>query len=79
MSLSFQLIRGLVALPVLVGLAALAWFAPAAPAASARAVSVSVSLTSAPEACALPTTPLRLALAPADLPLAHRRGDACRA
>ena len=74
MSLTFQLTRGLIALPLLAALAAAAWLAPA-PANSAVARAAASMAPAVSDACALPVAPLRLASAPADLP---RRENDCR-
>jgi hypothetical protein len=86
MSLRAQLARGYLALPLLVGLAVLAWQARAheAPRATASAVvRVAVLAPVAPghAICRLGPGGLRLAMAPADLqPQARRRELAtCRA
>ena len=81
MSLSFQMTRGLVALPLLALLAVAALLAPEpTPAQGTASAAAVATLPAEPAACPLPPHGLRLALTPADLgPLARRLDDACRA
>jgi hypothetical protein len=85
MSLRAQLVRGYLALPLLAGLAVLAWQAHAQPAPGASAIAVVRVAVLAPATpghaiCRLGPAGLRLALAPADLqPQSRRRDATCRA
>jgi hypothetical protein len=76
MSLTFQLVRGGLALALLFALSLAAWLAPAAQG-TTRVIIVN-DVAAAP-ACPVPPPVLRLALSPADLPASHRANGSCRA
>jgi hypothetical protein len=77
MSLTFQLVRGGLALALLFALSLTAWLAPAAPGAT-RVIIVN-DVVAAATVCPVPPPVLRLALSPADLPVSHRASGSCRA
>ena len=82
MTLSYQLFRGGLALVLLCVLSLAALVAPAAE--SHRTIVVVSAMAqlpaSTPAVCALPTPPLRVAMAPADLgSFGRRNGEGCRA
>ena len=76
MSLTFQLVRGGLALALLFALTVTAWLAPAA---SGSTRVILVNEAAAITVCPVPPRALRLALAPADLPASHRLNGSCRA
>ena len=82
MTLTYQLFRGCLALALLGVLSLAALVAPAAESRHAVAVATTAATLPVPPPamCALPTPPLRVALAPADLGSFGRRHDEdCRA
>ena len=77
MSLTFQLIRGALALVLVAALSVTAWLAPAARG-TTRVILISDADATA-IACPVPPPALRLALSPGDLPLSSRSRGSCRA
>lgn len=78
MSLTFQLVRGGLALALLFALSLTALIAPAADPGATRVIIMADDATVA-EVCPVPPPALRLALSPADLPATHRARGSCRA